>query len=50
MSQKRIVLDGAYVDQAEKIMKEIGVFTLSQLFTLLLVNYGGRLVTDLKNK
>jgi hypothetical protein len=50
MSQKRIVLDGAYVEKAEKIMQETGIFSLSQLFTLLLVNYGGRLVTDLKNK
>jgi hypothetical protein len=40
MSQKRIVL--------EEICNQTGVTTLSQLFTLLLVNYGDRFVDSLK--
>ncbi|MEJ1930525.1 hypothetical protein WDZ92_09590 [Nostoc sp. NIES-2111] len=48
MSQKRIVLDQKYVAKAEEIITQTGISTYSQLFTLLLVNYGDTLVRSLK--
>ncbi|MUH00638.1 hypothetical protein F7734_53570 [Scytonema sp. UIC 10036] len=48
MAQTRIVLDPKYKPKAEAILEQTGISTLSQLFTLLLVNYGDNLVNALK--
>lgn len=50
MSQIRIVLDPKYKPKAEQILEQTGISTLSQLFTLLLVNYGDNLVNALKSQ
>ncbi|MBU7586999.1 MAG: hypothetical protein KAF91_29810 [Nostoc sp. TH1S01] len=48
MNQKRVVLDEKYVPKAEEIINQTGIHTFSQLFTILLVNYGDTLVRSLK--
>lgn len=48
MNQKRVVLDEKYVPLAEEIINKTGIHTFSQLFTILLVNYGDTLVRSLK--
>jgi hypothetical protein len=48
MSQKRIVLDQKYLPKAEEIITQTGISTYSQLFTILLVNYGDTLVKSLR--
>jgi hypothetical protein len=48
MTQKRVVLDEKYVPKAEKIIEKTGISTYSQLFTILLVNYGDTLVQSLR--
>ncbi|MHC5861661.1 hypothetical protein [Nostoc sp.] len=50
MKQKRVVLDEKYIPKAEKIIGETGISTFSQLFTILLVNYGDVLVKSLKGE
>lgn len=49
MKQKRVVLDEKYIPKAE-IIGETGISTFSQLFTILLVNYGDVLVKSLKGE
>jgi hypothetical protein len=44
MTQTRIVLNPKYKPKAEEILEATGIDNLSQLFTLLLVNYGDCLV------
>jgi hypothetical protein len=48
MSQTRIVLNPKHKPKADEILQETGIETMSQLFTILLVNYGERLVKSLK--
>ena len=48
MNQKRIVLDQKYIPRAEEIINQTGINTYSQLFTILLVNYGDTLVKSLR--
>ncbi|AFY45477.1 hypothetical protein [Nostoc sp. PCC 7107] len=48
MKSKRIVLDEKHIPKAEEIISQTGINNLSQLFTILLVNYGDRLITSLK--
>jgi len=47
-NQTRIVLDADDRPKAEQILKVTGIKTFSQLFTILLVNYGDHLVNALK--
>lgn len=49
MAQTRIVLNPKYKPKAEEILEVTGIDSLSQLFTLLLVNYGDCLVNCLKH-
>lgn len=49
MAQTRIVLNPKYKPLAEEILEVTGIDNLSQLFTLLLVNYGDCLVNCLKH-
>jgi len=49
MTQTRIVLNPKYKPKAEEILEATGIDNLSQLFTLLLVNYGDCLVNCLKH-
>jgi hypothetical protein len=49
-NQKRIVLNSKHEPVAQKILDETGIDNLSQLFSILVVNYGARLVKDLKGK
>lgn len=44
----RIVLSERHRPKAERIIDETGIDNLSQLFTLLLINYGDKLVKALK--
>jgi hypothetical protein len=48
MTQTRIVLNPKYKDKAQEILEVTGIDSLSQLFTLLLANYGDVLVRSLK--
>ncbi|MBD2682335.1 MULTISPECIES: hypothetical protein [Nostocaceae] len=48
MNQKRIVLPQDLIPLADHICKETGVSTHSQLFVLLLKNYGERFVKAIK--
>lgn len=48
MTQTRIVLNPKYKDKAQEILEVTGIDSLSQLFTLLLANYGDVLVKALK--
>lgn len=50
MKSKRIVLDEKHVPKAEEIINQTGINNLSQLFTILLVNYGDRLVGSLRGE
>lgn len=45
----RIVLSDKHRPKAERIIAETGIDNLSQLFSLLIVNYGDRLVKALKD-
>lgn len=48
MKQTRIVLNSKHKPKAEEILQTTGIDSLSQLFALLLVNYGDALVNALK--
>lgn len=48
MSQTRVVLDEKHLPKAKEIIEQTGINTYSQLFTILLVNYGDTLVKSLK--
>jgi len=48
--QVRIVLNPKYRSKAEAVLEATGIDNLSQLFTLLLVHYGDRLVAALKSQ
>lgn len=50
MNQTRIVVDARYRSKADRIMQDTGIHSLSQLFTLLLVNYGDKLLHALKEE
>lgn len=47
-NQTRVVLDDSERPKAEKILKATGIKTFSQLFSILIVNYGDHLVSALK--
>jgi len=47
-NQTRIVLDADDRPKAEQILESTGIKTFSQLFAILLVNYGDHLVYALK--
>lgn len=47
-NQTRVVLDEAERPLAEQILEQTGIKTFSQLFSILIVNYGNHLVTALK--
>lgn len=49
MNQTRVVLDEKHIPKAKEIIEQTGINTYSQLFTILLVNYGDTLVRSLKN-
>lgn len=46
--QTRVVLDSTDKPKAEEILETTGIKTFSQLFSLLLVNYGDHLVSALR--
>lgn len=48
MSQTRIVLNPKHKPKAEQILEQTGIESYSQLFAVLLVNYGEKLVKALK--
>ncbi|BAZ03334.1 hypothetical protein NIES37_73470 (plasmid) [Tolypothrix tenuis PCC 7101] len=48
MSQTRVVLDEKYLPLAKEIIEQTGINTYSQLFSILLVNYGDTLVKSLR--
>ncbi|MBD2303594.1 hypothetical protein H6H01_32375 [Nostoc calcicola FACHB-3891] len=48
MSQTRVVLDEKHIPKAKEIIEQTGINTYSQLFTILLVNYGDTLVKSLR--
>ncbi|MGB3641685.1 MAG: hypothetical protein WBA07_32865 [Rivularia sp. (in: cyanobacteria)] len=48
MTQKRIVLNPKHSDTAEEILAQTGIENCSQLFSILLVNFGEDLVKRLK--
>lgn len=48
MNQTRVVLDEKHIPKAQEIIEQTGINTYSQLFTILLVNYGDTLVRSLK--
>jgi hypothetical protein len=48
MKSKRVVLDEKHVPKAEEVIRQTGINNLSQLFTILLVNYGDTLVKSLR--
>jgi hypothetical protein len=48
MNQKRVVLDDKHLPLAESILDKTGITNCSQLFAILLVNYGEKLVNALK--
>lgn len=47
-NQTRVVLDSSDRPKAEEILEVTGIKTFSQLFSILIVNYGDHLVTALK--
>jgi hypothetical protein len=47
-NQTRVVLDETERPLAEQILEQTGIKTFSQLFSILIVNYGNHLVTALK--
>jgi hypothetical protein len=47
-NQTRVVLDEAERPLAEQILEQTGIKTFSQLFSILIVNYGSHLVSALK--
>ncbi len=47
-TQTRVVLDDTERPKAEQILEVTGIKTFSQLFSILLVNYGDHLVSALK--
>ncbi|MUG98926.1 hypothetical protein F7734_44185 [Scytonema sp. UIC 10036] len=47
--QTRVVLDPRYKDKVEQICKATGIHSPSQLFTILVANYGDVLVKSLKS-
>ncbi|HEY9665255.1 MAG TPA: hypothetical protein V6C91_00535 [Coleofasciculaceae cyanobacterium] len=47
--QKRVVLNRDMESLAEKIIESTGIPNASQLFSILLTNYGERLITALKS-
>jgi hypothetical protein len=47
-NQTRVVLDETERPKAEQILELTGIKTFSQLFSILLVNYGDHLVSALK--
>jgi hypothetical protein len=47
-NQTRVVLDEAERPLAEQILEQTGIKTFSQLFSILIVNYGTHLVSALK--
>jgi hypothetical protein len=47
-NQTRVVLDEAERPKAEQILEQTGIKTFSQLFSILIVNYGTHLVSALK--
>lgn len=48
MNQTRVVLDEKHILKAKEIIEQTGINTYSQLFTILLVNYGDTLVRSLR--
>jgi len=48
-NQTRVVLDEAHRPLAEEILRQTGINSLSQLFSLFVVNYGEHLVGSLKS-
>lgn len=48
-NQTRVVLDETERPKAEQILEQTGIKTFSQLFSILLVNYGDHLVNALKS-
>ncbi len=48
MTQTRVVLDEKHIPLAKEIIEKTGINTYSQLFTILLVNYGDTLVKSLR--
>ena len=48
MTQKRIVLNPKHTDKAQKILAQTGIENCSQLFSILLVNFGDDLIKRLK--
>lgn len=46
--QTRVVLDSQDKPKAEEILEATGIKTFSQLFSILIVNYGDHLVSALK--
>jgi hypothetical protein len=50
MSQTRIVLPVKYKPKAQEILDQTGIESLSQLFTIFIVNYGDKLVTNIKGE
>lgn len=50
MTQTRIVLPIKYKPKAEEILEQTGIESLSQLFTIFIVNYGDLLVINIKGE
>jgi hypothetical protein len=48
MKQTRIVLNPKFKRKAEEVLELTGIESLSQLFTLFLVNYSDTLIANLK--
>lgn len=48
MSQTRIVLAPKHKVKAEEILSQTGIESLSQLFSIFLVNYGDKLIANIK--
>jgi hypothetical protein len=48
MNQTRVVLDSKHIPKAKEIIEQTGINIYSQLFTILLVNYGDILVRSLR--
>ncbi len=50
MPLTRVTIDDESKATAEEILKSTGIKSLSQLFTIFIVNYGDDLVSALQNK
>ncbi|WP_166482693.1 hypothetical protein [Scytonema sp. UIC 10036] len=48
LRQKRVVLNSDLEPLADKIIEQTGIPNCSQLFAILLTNYGEKLITALK--